>query len=40
MNLYMQQTVRVRINNELTEPKGIGRGVRQGCYLSAVMFHI
>ena len=36
--LYMEQTAVVRINSEVTEPCLIGRGVRQGCFISPVLF--
>ena len=39
MNLYMQQTV-VRTENKDSEPDKIGRGVRQGCLLSPLLFSI
>ena len=38
--LYMEQTAVVRINSEVTEPCLIGRGVRQGCPISPVLFNI
>ena len=37
-NLYMNQTVTVRINNEESDPGIVGRGVRQGCLLSPSLF--
>ena len=32
--LYMNQEAVVRVNGDLSEPRKIGRGVRQGCLLS------
>jgi len=39
-NLYLGQKVRVRIEGEYSEPGLIGRGVRQGCPLSPLLFNI
>ena len=39
-NLYMGQKVRVRVEGEYSEPGQIGRGVRQGCPLSPLLFNI
>jgi len=39
-NLYMGQNVRIRIEGEYSEPGLIGRGVRQGCPLSPLLFNI
>jgi Reverse transcriptase (RNA-dependent DNA polymerase) len=39
-NLYMGQKVRVRIEGEFSEPGKVGRGVRQGCPLSPLLFNI
>jgi len=39
-NLYMGQKVKVRIEGEGSEPGQIGRGVRQGCPLSPLLFNI
>src|SRR6218665_3723247 len=39
-NLYMDQKVRIRIEGECSEPRVIGRGVRQGCPLSPILFNI
>jgi hypothetical protein len=38
MNLYMNQEAVVRVNEEYTAPGLIGRGVRQGCLLSPLLF--
>ena len=40
MNLYMQHTAVVRTENRDSEPGEIGRGVRQGCLLSLLLFSI
>jgi len=39
-NLYMNQTVKIRIEGVCSEAGGIGRGVRQGCPLSPLLFNI
>src|SRR6218665_921721 len=39
-NLYLGQKVRIRIEGEYSEPELIGRGVRQGCPLSPLLFNI
>ena len=39
-NLYMQQTVKVRVGGENSKPGVLGRGVRQGCPLSPLLFNI
>jgi hypothetical protein len=39
-NLYMAQSVKVRLNREDTRSVKIGRGVRQGCCLSPIMFNL
>src|SRR6218665_1734441 len=39
-NLYMGQQMRVRIDGEYSEPGKVGRGVRQGCPLSPLLFNI
>ncbi|PGH37471.1 MAG: hypothetical protein CRN43_21000, partial [Candidatus Nephrothrix sp. EaCA] len=39
-NLYLGQKVRIRIEGEYSEPGLIGRGVRQGCPLSPLLFNI
>ena len=36
--MYMKQEVMVRIDEEYTEPSIIGRGVRQGCLMSPLLF--
>jgi len=39
-NLYMGQEMRVRTDGYYTEPGQLGRGVRQGCPLSPLLFNI
>ena len=39
-NVYMAQSVKVRLNRRETRSVKIGRGVRQGCCLSPVLFHL
>jgi len=39
-NLYMVQSVRVRLNRRETRSVKIGRGVGQGCCLSPVLFNL
>ncbi|KAJ4436924.1 hypothetical protein ANN_17056 [Periplaneta americana] len=39
-NLYMKQRVKVRIGEEMSEVCEIGKGVRQGCPLSPILFNI
>ena len=39
-NLYMNQTARVRIGDSLSDTCSVGRGVRQGCNLSPLLFNI
>ena len=39
-NLYMTQSVKVRLNRRGTKSVEIGRGVRQGCCLSRIMFNL
>src|ERR1700733_10017135 len=39
-NLYICQRIRVKIEEELSEPGQIGRGVRQGCSLSPILFNL
>ena len=39
-NLYMGQRVKIRIDGKYSEPGKIGRGVRQGCPLSPILFNI
>ena len=38
--LYMQQSVVIRINSMQIEPCQLGRGGRQGCPLSPLLFNI
>ncbi|KAK3925227.1 Transposon TX1 uncharacterized 149 kDa protein [Frankliniella fusca] len=40
MSMYRKATTCVRINGSLTSPFVLGRGVRQGCPLSMVIFNI
>src|SRR5437870_12780973 len=40
MNLYLNQKAIVRIQQEYSDEGEIGRGVRQGCSLSALLFNI
>jgi len=40
MNLYMAQSVKVRLNRRETRSVKIGRGVRQGCSLSPILFNL
>jgi len=39
-NLYMAQSVTVRLNRGETRSVKIGRGVRQGCCLSPILFNL
>ena len=39
-NLYMAQSVKVRLNRGDTRSVKIGRGVRQGCCLSPILFNL
>jgi len=39
-NLYMAQSVKVRLNRGETRNVKIGRGVRQGCCLSSILFNL
>jgi hypothetical protein len=39
-NLYMGQSVKVRMNRGETRSVKIGRGVRQGCCLSPILFNL
>jgi len=39
-NLYMVQNVKVRLNRGATRSVKIGRGVRQGCCLSPILFNL
>ena len=36
--LYMNQEALVRVNDDYSEPGTMGRGVRQGCLLSPLLF--
>ena len=38
--LYFNSYSRVRVNDELTSPIVIGRGVKQGCTLSPILFNV
>ena len=40
MNLYVNQTSVVKIQQEFSEEGEIGRGVRQGCCMSPLLFNI
>jgi len=39
-NLYMTQSVKVRLNQGETRNMKTGRGVRQGCFLSPILFNL
>jgi retron-type reverse transcriptase len=39
-NLYMAQRVKVRLNREETRSVKIGRGGRQGCCLTPILFNL
>ena len=39
-NLYMDQCVKVRLNRGKTRSVKTGRGVRQGCCLSPIVFNL
>jgi len=39
-NLYMAKSVKVRMNRGVTRSVKIGRGVRQGCCLSPILFNL
>src|SRR5207248_220133 len=40
LNLYMKQKVVVKVMQEYSEESDIGRGVRQGCCMSPLLFNI
>ena len=39
-NLYWQQKTIVKINNDISEPLKIEKGIRQGCVLSPTLFNL
>jgi Reverse transcriptase (RNA-dependent DNA polymerase). len=39
-NLYMEQRVKLRLNQGETDRVNIGRGVRQGCCMSSILFNL
>ena len=39
-NLYMAQSVKVRLNRGETRSVKSGRGIRQGCYFSRILFNL
>ena len=39
-NLYMAESVKVRLNRGETRSVKIGRGIRQGCCLSPILFNL
>jgi len=39
-NLYMVQSAKVRLNREEARSVKIGRGIRQGCCLSPILFNL
>ena len=39
-NVYMKQRIKVRIGEEMSEGREIGRGVWQGCPLSPTLFNV
>jgi len=39
-NLYMAQSVKIRLNRGETRSVKTGRGVRQGCCLSPILFNL
>jgi len=39
-NLYWQQQTKIRIDNNISDPLNIQRGVRQGCVLSPALFNL
>jgi hypothetical protein len=40
MNLYMNQTTVVKIQQEFSEEGEIGHGVRKGCFMSPLLFNL
>ena len=40
IDLYMQQEAMVKIDGELSRAAIVGRGVRQGCLLSPILFSV
>jgi hypothetical protein len=39
-NLYMAQSAKIRLNRQETSSVKTGRGVRQGCCLSPILFNL
>ena len=39
-NIYMKQRIKVRVGDEISEGREIGRGVLQGCSLSPTLYNI
>ena len=39
-NVYVAQNVKVRLDRGETRSMNIGRGVRQGCHLSPILFNL
>ena len=40
MDIYTQNKILIKLNNKLSKPVEINKGVRQGCPLSPTMFNI